>query len=520
MDLNSVTRYLTTFSELVEASRTSFKRYFWIGTALWGVLILSLGLSFAIETIIGAVVISLAALAPWYLWVRGTAKGLPIWPMFALTALWAYALPLVTEHPVVVQFPPYYHLVGSLTVAAFLVVGTLAWLPFVRKQAQPPRSVRVLPMRRGRVLFFCFLAFGLFVTFVTNTATLDLTGQYYSIIRAFSLGLSNLAIFYFGYQMGARQLRMTERILFIALLIVSVVVSFTTMLLINAMSMLLLSFISYFLGRGRIPWTSVLLTAILFYFLHAGKTDQREQYWGEIMWRPVTVIEYPKFFGDWIGHSSRAIGEQFDQTRDRRDPAQPQSRIWERSSLMHLFLFIQYSTPDYVPFLNGQSYVVIPELLIPRLLTPGKVTSHFGNQLLALHYGISDSEEDVVTSVGFGLMCEAFANFGYVGCLLVPVVLGALSGWITNWSMSVPIMSFRFLFGVLCLSAAFQVEYTAGVLTSSLFQSSAALAIVAIVFMQNLPLQRARQLVPLAREEIEAREAAQRAVLTPTAAAH
>ncbi len=95
---------------------------------------------------------------------------------------------------------------------------------------------------------------------------------------------------------------------------------------------------------------------------------------------------------------------------------------------MHLFLYIQYSTPDMVPFLNGESYSVIPQLLIPRIFLPGKVTSHFGNQLLALHYGISDNEEDVVTSVGFGLICEAFANFGYLGCVIVPILLGAAAG--------------------------------------------------------------------------------------------
>src|SRR5215470_16905379 len=120
MEIHSVRRYLTTFSELVEASRSSFRRYFWIGSALYGILILSLGISLAVESLIGAFVISIAGLAPWYLWVRGTAKGLPIWPMFTLTALWAYALPLVTEHPLVLQFPPYYHLVGALTITGFL----------------------------------------------------------------------------------------------------------------------------------------------------------------------------------------------------------------------------------------------------------------------------------------------------------------------------------------------------------------------------------------------------------------
>lgn len=501
MEATPFSRYLTTFTELVEASRASFKRYFWIGASLYGLLILGLGASLALETVAGAVVISLAALAPWYLWVRGTAKGLPIWPMFTLTALWAYALPLVTEHPIVVQFPPLYQLTASLVIAVFLTIGTLAWLPFARAKATPPARARVLPAARGRVLLFGFLGAGLFLTFVTNTATLDLTGQFYSIIRAFALGLSNLSIFYFGYQIGARQLRFAEKLLFAGLLLASVFVSITSMLLVNAMSMIFLAFISYFLGRGRIPWLPLVLTALTFYFLHAGKSDQREQYWGEMMWRPIMLAEYPKFFGDWIGHSTASLAEQFESSKHHREKSQAPNKLWERSSLIHLFLYIEYSTPSAVPFLDGESYRAIPELLIPRILLPGKVGSHFGNQLLALHYGISDSEDDTITSIGFGLICEAFANFGYLGCILIPILLGATTGWFTRWSMSAPIMSFRFLFGVLCLSSAFQVEYTAGVLVSSLFQASMALGVIALVFMQVVPIARVRRLLPLVLQE-------------------
>ena len=78
----------------------------------------------------------------------------------------------------------------------------------------------------------------------------------------------------------------------------------------------------------------------------------------------------------------------------------------------------------------------------------------------------------------------------------IAILLGAASGWVTRWCMSVPIMSFRFLFGVLCLSSAFQVEYTAGVLVSSLFQSTIALAVVTIAFMRVLPIERVRRLFP------------------------
>ena len=501
MELTPFSRYLTTFSELVEASRASFQRYFWIGTTVYGILILALGVQLPMESLAGAVIISVAALAPWYLWVKGTAKGLPIWPMFTLTALWAYALPLVTEHPIVMQFPPYFQLMGALAITAFLTIGTLCWLPFVRTEQSAPLRVRVLPMKRGRLLFFAFLVAGLALILITSTGSMDTSGNFFSVIRAFALGLSTLSIFYFGYQMGAHQLRIGERVLFGALLLASVIVSITSMLLVNGMSMILLAFISYFLGRGRVPWLPFLLTVLTFYFLHAGKTEQREQYWGEIMWRPIKVSEYGAFFSDWVGHSSNALSEQLGLSKERRDKGQTQNKLWERSSLMHLFLYIEYTTPDAVPYLNGETYKVIPQLLIPRFLLPTKLGSHYGNMLLAVQYGIMDAEDETGTSVGFGLICEAFANFGYFGLLLFPILLGAASGWITRWCMSVPIMSFRFLFGVLCLSSAFQVEYTAGVLVSSLFQSTFALAVVALAFMRALPIDRVRRLFPQIMDE-------------------
>jgi hypothetical protein len=496
MDSPPVSRYLTTFSELVEASRPSFRRYFWVGTTIYGILIVSLGIQLAVETLAGAVIISVVALVPWYLWVKGTAKGLPIWPMFTLTALWAYALPLVTEHPVVMQFPPFLHLTGSLTIAAFLAVGTIVWLPFVHRLAPSPPRVRVLPIHRGRYLLFVVLCSGLALSFFSNSGSLDDSGPLFSVVRAFALGLSNLSIFYFGYQMGARQLGVFERKFFIALLFVSVLVSLTSMLLVTGMSMILLAFISYFLGRGSMPLLPLLFTALGFYYLHAGKGNQRDQYWGEVMWRPIALNEYAVFFTDWIEYSNRALGEQLGLAKVYRNDTQTQYKLWERSSLIHLFLYIQYSTPESVPYLNGETYTVIPQLLIPRILLPSKAGSHYGNTVMAVQYGIMEAEDETGTSIGFGLICEAFANFGYLGCFLVPIVLGGATGWITRWCMSVPIMSFRFLFGVLCLGSAFQVEYTAGVLVSSLFQSAVALGAVALAFMRVVPLGDLHRLAP------------------------
>jgi hypothetical protein len=94
-----------------------------------------------------------------------------------------------------------------------------------------------------------------------------------------------------------------------------------------------------------------------------------------------------------VAHSSQAIADQFSAKRESREKSQAANKICERSSLMHLVLYIQYSTPAYVPYLDGETYRVIPQLLIPRIFSPEKLGSHYGNNVLAVQYGIMELEE-------------------------------------------------------------------------------------------------------------------------------
>lgn len=494
-DPRAFLRYLATFHDLTTDRVPGYSRYFAIGAVVYGLGVILIGIQLPIEVLAGVVIISFAAFLPWWLWCRGRAKGLPIWPLFTFTAIMAYAIPLLSEHPIVALFPPLTQLYGAISIAACLLVGTLAWWPSVRTRAETPVSVRLLPMEGGKTIFWGFLIGSLVFNFVTLAGILGSDTQGYTILRGVVLGIATLAVFYFSYQHGVGGLSPIEIGGYITLITLTSIVTVTSMLLVNAMSMFLTAFIGYLLGSGRIPWRAILAVFVIFAFLHAGKGAQRDEYWGEEMWKTVEPVDYPVFFYNWSNHSIETIQEDWFGEKKPKEEGAAGRNLWERSSLMHLFLYFQYSTGSFIPYLGGLTYSVIPELLIPRIFYEEKARAHFGNNVLAVHYGIVENAAETQTSVGFGFINEAYANFGIFGSLGISALLGWFYGWVTKISMSVPLMSFRFLFAVIVLGGAFQVEYTAGVFVSSIFQATMALFGVSLVFMRPYPLRYAYRLL-------------------------
>ena len=161
------------------------------------------------------------------------------------------------------------------------------------------------------------------------------------------------------------------------------------------------------------------------------------------------------------------------------------SSVKERGSLIHLMVMIQTMTPDKVPFLEGESYKFIPALLIPRVLSPKKAQSHTGNMMLSLHYGILSEEGIWKTSVGFDPVMEAYANYGYLGVLVLAVIIGFFLGWATRLTIHVPMLSFGFMFGVLIIGTTISSFNTMGVYVTSTWQSFLALAALSLVLMSK-----------------------------------
>ena len=122
----------------------------------------------------------------------------------------------------------------------------------------------------------------------------------------------------------------------------------------------------------------------------------RDHYWGDADQGPVQPMEYPAFFKEWLSTS-------FDQLTApvTRDEDEKHSLV-ERASLMQLLLYEQ-ALSSSVPFMFGETYTIVPELLVPRIFYPERATTHEGTYRLNIHYGFQTREP----TTGFQAKCPS-----------------------------------------------------------------------------------------------------------------
>src|SRR5690606_24852343 len=124
-------------------------------------------------------------------------------------------------------------------------------------------------------------------------------------------------------------------------------------------------------------------------------------YWSEDEQRKPTLTEIPGFYSEWI---------QVSLTQDEREEftGVKQTQLWERASLFQMLCMIVDRVPEIRPHLDGESYVDLPALLVPRFLWPDKPSALESNVRLALHFGLVDEESAANVSIAFGPVAEAY----------------------------------------------------------------------------------------------------------------
>lgn len=426
--------------------------------------------------VVSAMTVAFAALLPAYFWCSGRVPGVPLFPLFALTYLWTYAYPLVSDHPVVTMYTDEAALVAGVTVAASLLVGTLVWFLVVRTPYRPRGPVMEMKVGKGDYLFCAMIVLASFLTMSVVGQWFEITAGIFSIVRAALFGLCAVGIFALSYRMGNGQLQGGKKTLFVASLVLYIVSQTATLFLVSGIVASILAAVGYATGRRRIPWGWALVLVALFTVFHAGKGDLREKYWNPFpqLFQP---WEYPALFAEWIGNGVRTIASP-----EAAEIAQP---LYERVSLVHLLLKVQDESPDQVPYLLGETYTIVPSLLVPRIFSPEKGAAHEGTSSLSIHYGLQVRDETQTTTIGWGLLNEVMANFGPAGILIFGIVIGYLYGWITKVTANAPILSLRMLVAITFMAFAVQTEFTAGVYASALFQSLVSLFAMSYFFMDR-----------------------------------
>jgi hypothetical protein len=208
--------------------------------------------------------------------------------------------------------------------------------------------------------------------------------------------------------------------------------------------------------------------------LHAGKAQIRELYWQQ----PIEPSEYISRYAEWIDFGIKEISTPSDKK------VETEQSIIDRASVLQQLLLTQSLTEKGKPLLDGLTYGIIPQLLVPRFFNSEKITSHEGTSILNIYYGRQTRRDTQSTTIGWGLIAESYANFGLWGCGLLALIFGIFYGYISLISINAPIFSDRYLFAILVLSYAFQTEYTAGVYVAALFQSTVTLFVFILFVMK------------------------------------
>ena len=442
----------------------------WISTVA---VLIAIAMSGAtLEDMAGAALIACAALLPLHIWIYQGAATLPIFPVVAAAHVVYFALPLVSNHPELAEYDDSERITAAFTVILFLVAAFVGWLAGLSCRPRVGGSENLECTGTGATgVILAGLGVGLLFNALTLAGYLGSLSEWYGVVRAFVWNFLYAVTLMAGVLLGEGRLRSNVRTAYIAAVVGNVLISWSSLFLVGGILLCGVGLIGYVLGAKKIPVKTLLSAFLLAFVLHAGKGEMRERYWVEDGQNDaVHVADIPSRLSEWFKAGLEVLAS-----------GQESTSIVERASLMQMLLRAQYMSPDPVPFLGGQTYALIPALLVPRFLNPEKPASQAGMDLLNIRYGVLTREDVQSTAVGWGLMSEAYANFGWAGVLVCGVVFGLLIGLITAWAAGAPPLSAQTMLGIVTMAISVSLEADAATYITSLFQAAIAIYVLSHV---------------------------------------
>jgi hypothetical protein len=431
---------------------------------------------------------ALAGLA-WWAWTPG--QGLPLLPIFLVQQGLIYGLPVALQHPEAAEAGPGILLPSALSVGLFLACAAAGWRGGREMgSSKPSRGNIVLGGTAGRSMSLAFTLLGAALAFylATRTGLLfkllpgPLAGLF-PIIRTFAIVASMLGAMLGGLAVGGHPNHLRSWIYW-GLLAAIGLLAVADVLLSGASGILLSAAVGLALGMRRVPWKFLTVTFLLVGFLNQGKFVMRERYWQGAEQTNTTAIgllDLPGFFAEWTEASgSLLFGGDQGTAAERPLDDDGQSILDRINNIQNMTFVVGALDQGLSKPLWGQTYALIPPLLVPRVLWPDKPRAHEGQILLNLHFGRQATVEQTErTYIAWGLLPEAVGNFGvWFGAIIGGLGYGFLIGWTERISCSKRLLSIEgMLLAALMLLVAGSYEMVASVFVTATFQALVAAAV-------------------------------------------
>jgi len=383
-------------------------------------------------------VLATLCLTPAFLWYRKGMEWLPLGEAFLGMSFVFYGLPSLYGNLDWLAIAPEQRFVTLAAVVVFVMPFLLAYhfclrdrKPVLRREGIQENDVRVkgmlelnTTMRREMRIEFIWLMFLIWVAsnVITETGLLPDFGDNLNVFHSVFGASGSISIVYLCYQLGLRQLSVPAHFVLIAGLIVGLATNFATGFLVQGAGIMAAALFAFSVGRKRVPALTTTFCMLLLGVLHLGKGEYRATYWdqGRNFGAHYDVSLATKYT-TWFEASWKAMNR--DQTKD-----DDQTDLFQRASLLQVLATIIEDTPGRLPYLNGLTYEILPDMLLPRAFSSDKPRGSLPTEFLAVHYGFQSREEVDFTSISVGPIAEGWANFGWYGVAGAGLFFGVLFG--------------------------------------------------------------------------------------------
>lgn len=387
----------------------------------------------------GFVAVLTTASIPFFLWTRRGAVQLPIFPVAALFFLPSYASAAILGRAG--DYTPVQILGAELTVALFLGAAGLAWS---FSTLRTPRRI----LNRGRdfaidatlpKLMLAALSVGAIFEIGIWSGWWMWMGNAFGTFRTVVWSATILGCFLYGVLWGRHRLSGTGRTVGGILMTLILVMEVSSLFLYGAILYFITVCLGYFLSARKVPWVTIAAGLLIATILHSAKEQMRDEYWSNGKPSSISLSDVPGVMTEWL---STGINNMVSGA-----PEQQQNFV-DRASMLPNLLLVQQSSPQDIPFLEGETYANFWKLLVPRFIAPNKITSQTNLNLLSVHYHLQRVTDTATTTISWGLVAEAYANFGIWGVALAGLAFGVLLGLLTSWTAGAPTLSLRGFIGL------------------------------------------------------------------------
>ncbi|CAM2830422.1 hypothetical protein [Rariglobus hedericola] len=425
--------------------------------------------------------------------------GLPLLPLLAIQHFAVYGIPLINRNETLADYSDTLRDRAGMEVLILMVVCSISWrfgMQLFRPSPPVAHTLRIFVTEGNKVLNRLGVALILTSAGYELLNTLHLTS---AVLSLFPAGTQSIVVAIIGAAgmsgyflvsmfIASGEAHRNTRTIFGVVLVSHLILMTASILLSSVINIIGAVTLGLFWGSGRMPKMFLLICAITLSFLNIGKFEMRERYWGASgqVTTNVSIAKFPAYYWEWAGYSTNKIFGQTDDYVGKKNDNR-QTMLSRMDNMQNLLYVSNKVTVEKTPVLGGETYSLIPPLLIPRILWPDKPRAHEGQALLNVHYGRQSQADTFTTYVAWGLLPEAYGNFGPIwGAVILGVTLGIIFAWIENATAAKPLLSLEGMVTFsLLIGFAASFEMVSSVLVTSLFQSIVTISMACIPFVQS-----------------------------------